>query len=384
MKTKEISKIAIKIFNIVLEIAYIPLKLLPTKRKITFISRQSNKESVDIVMLKEAIKRNMPNCEVVTLMKTLDTGVVNKILYGFHMIKQMYHIATSQMVILDSYCITISLLHHKKSLVVIQMWHALGLMKKAGYCILDKPEGRSCSLAMAMKLHKNYSVIFASSEKCRNAIGQVFGYPIDNIYTFPLPRVDLIRNAEFVEKRKNAIINKYPMLNAGKTIVYAPTYRKDERFMQQQVEKFILHFPFEEYNLICNFHPLSKIEVSDKRVIIDSTFTTMELLTVADYIISDYSSIVYEAAIMGKPIIFFAFDLDEYRMDREFFIDYEVEVPGPICRNAKELIYAVRHYQYDKKRIQSFAEKYVLLSRENCTDDIVSFIKKLIVEQVDV
>ena len=382
MKTKEISKIAIKIFNIALEIVYIPLKLLPTRKKITFISRQSNIESTDIVMLKEAIKKNISDCEVITLTKTLDRGILNKILYGFHMIKQMYHIATSQIVILDTYCMTISLLHHKKSLIVIQMWHALGLMKKAGYCILGKPEGRSYSLAMAMKLHKNYNVIFASSEKCRNAIGQVFGYPINNIYTFPLPRVDLIRNTEFVEKTKSAIIKKYPSLNVRKTIVYAPTYRKDERVMQQQIEKVISQFPFEEYNLICNFHPLSKIQILDKRVIIDRTFTTMELLTVATYVISDYSSIIYEAAIMGKPIIFFAFDLDEYRANREFFIDYEAEVPGPICRNAKELIYAVRYYQYDKKRIQSFVEKYVSLSRANCTNDIVNFLNKLIMGKV--
>ena len=378
MKTKEMSKIAIKIFNILLEIAYIPLKLLPTRRKITFISRQSNKESIDIVMLKDAIRRNIPNCEVATLMKTLDTGVLNKILYGFHMIKQMYHIATSQIVILDTYCMTISLLHHKRSLVVIQMWHALGLMKKAGYCILDKPEGRSYSLAMAMKLHKNYNVIFASSEKCREAIGQVFGYPINNVYTFPLPRVDLIRNSEYVEKTKNAIIRKYPILEEKKTIVYAPTYRKNENFMQQQVEKLILQFPFEEYNLVCNFHPLSKMKITDKRVVMDTTFSTMELLTVATYVISDYSSIIYEAAIMEKPIIFFAFDLDEYRMDREFFIDYEKEVPGPVCRNVEELIHAIRYYQCDKELIQSFAEKYVSLSRKNCTDDIVRFLNKLI------
>lgn len=378
MKTKEMSKIPIKIFNIILEILYIPLKLLPTRRKITFISRQSNKESVDIAMLKKAIKNNISGCEVVTLMKTLDTGVLNKILYGFHMIKQMYHIATSQIVILDTYCMVVSLLHHKKSLIVIQMWHALGLMKKAGYSILDKPEGRSSSLATAMKLHKNYDVIFASSDKCRKAMGQVFGYPISNVYTFPLPRVDLLRNIDFIKKTRNTIVKKYPILKEKKTIVYAPTYRKDEKFMERQVERLTHQFPFEEYNLICNFHPLSQMKISDKRVIVDKTFTTIELLTVADFVISDYSSIIYEAAIMEKPIIFFAFDLDEYMTDREFFIDYESEVPGPVCRNVQELMCAVRYYQYDKDQIRSFAEKYVSLSSKDCTDDITRFLKKLL------
>lgn len=369
--------IAIKFFNILLEIIYLPLKLMPVRKKITFISRQSNDVSIDIAMLEKAIRQDMPDCEVVTLMKTLDTGIRNKILYGLHMIRQMYHIATSQIVILDTYCMAVSLLHHKKSLIVIQMWHALGLMKKAGYSILDKPEGRSYSLAVSMKLHKNYKIIFASSEKCRKAMGEVFGYPINNVYTYPLPRVDLIRNSTFIKETQNKIIEKYPVLKERKNIVYAPTFRKDEKLMRRQVDRLLLRFPFEEYNLVCNFHPLSQIDILDDRVIVDRSFTTMELLTVATYVVSDYSSIIYEAAIMGKPIIFFAFDLDEYRTDREFFIDYEAEVPGPICRDVEELMYAINHYQFNEKRIQDFAERYVTLSSTNCTGDIVKLLKKL-------
>ena len=57
------------------------------------------------------------------------------------MLRQMYHAATSEIVVLDTYCIIISLLKQRKSLKVIQMWHALGAMKKFGYSILDKGEG---------------------------------------------------------------------------------------------------------------------------------------------------------------------------------------------------------------------------------------------------
>ena len=55
----------------------------------------------------------------------------------------MYHISRSKVVILDTYCYLISNLKHKKDLVVIQIWHAIGICKKAGYAIVGKDEGRS-------------------------------------------------------------------------------------------------------------------------------------------------------------------------------------------------------------------------------------------------
>ena len=370
--------IAIKIVNIILEIIYIPLKMFPSRKKITFISRQTDEESFDIMMLRKRIRKKIPDCEVVVLMKTIQPGIRHKIMYGFHMLKQMYHIATSRIVVLDTYCIVISLLHHKKRLIVIQMWHALGLMKKAGYSILDKPEGRSRALAMAMKLHKNYHVIFASSEHCRTAMGEVFGYPAKNVYSFPLPRVDLLRNPEVIGETKRKLEKKYPQLQDKETILYAPTFRKDETMMNEQVEKLISIFPYDEYNVIFKFHPLSKLRITDDRIIMDKFFSTMELLTVADYVISDYSSIIFEAAIMGKPLLFFDFDLNNYQTDREFFIDYRNEMPGPICSNAEELLLAITNYQYNKKEIISFAGKYVELSIDDCTDEITEFLKELL------
>lgn len=370
--------IIIKILNIFLEIIYVPFKALPVRNKITFISRQSDEESVDIAMLREALQKKAPNCEVVTLMHTIKPGIVNMILYCFHILKQMYHIATSRIVVLDSYCIVISLLHHKKSLTVVQMWHALGLMKKAGYSILGKPEGRSYSLARAMKQHKNYDVIFASSENCRKEMGEVFGYGEKSVHVCPLPRVDLLKSAEYIKETQSKIIKKYFQLKERKTVVYVPTFRKNESMMERQIEYMVSIFPYCEYNLIFNLHPLSKIKVEDKRVITKTPFSTMELLTVADYVISDYSSVIYEAAIMNKPLVFFAFDLENYQSERDFFIDYRKEVPGPICKNVEEVIDAIRSYRWDKEKLISFAEQYVEMKNSSCTDKMADYLKQIL------
>ena len=62
----------------------------------------------------------------------------------------------------------------------------------------------------------------------------------------------------------------------------------------------------------------------------------MELLHVADYIITDYSAIVYEAAITQKPIYFYTYDYEEYQINRGTYIDYMSEMPGPICKILKK------------------------------------------------
>ena len=96
--------ILIRLFKIIMNIIYFFIKLFPTKNKITMISRESNKEIIDFKLLREEIeKRN--DFKVVVLCKKLEGNIFNKIGYFFHMFRQMYHIATSKVVILDTYCI---------------------------------------------------------------------------------------------------------------------------------------------------------------------------------------------------------------------------------------------------------------------------------------
>ena len=97
---------------------YLPFKLLKTTKKVVMISRQSNTVNDDFLLLgKEFEKKNF---NVVYLCRTLDGGVnstlLTKISYGFHLFTQMYHLATAEICVLDTYCLTVSVLNHKKSL----------------------------------------------------------------------------------------------------------------------------------------------------------------------------------------------------------------------------------------------------------------------------
>ena len=159
------TKIILRIMIPCLNIIYFFMKLLPCQDKIVMISRQSNEVNLDFRLLGNALNKKH---KVIYLCKTLDGGVRSKlkarINYFFHMFRQMYHLATSKVCILDSYCPTVSVLRHKKRLTIVQIWHSVGTMKKFGYTVLGKKEASNMEIAKIMKMHQNYSFICAASK----------------------------------------------------------------------------------------------------------------------------------------------------------------------------------------------------------------------------
>lgn len=362
-----------------LNVLYTFVKLLPAGKKVTMISRQSNDPSDEFLMIKKGIKLKDKRVRVVLLCHTLDGGVhsslSDKIRYGFHMLVQMVHIATSKVVILDSYCIVISILNHKKSLKVIQMWHSMGTMKKFGYTSLDTEEGSKSELAYAMKMHHNYDYIFASAEAYKDHLAKGFGCDTGKILTMPLPRLDLLKSRKYEQRVREKIYAKYPELKEKPVILYCPTFRRHEEDFVQALEKLTAAVDHDKYHFVVKLHPLSAAEPGD-HVITAEEFTSFEMLFAADYMISDYSCIVYEAAVRGIPLYFYNFDMELYANGRGLAIDYYKELPGAISGDAKEIIAAIESGGYDKEALADFSDKYVA-PVEHATKDIVDFVFSL-------
>ena len=366
--------VIIKIGIYILNAIYCFIKLFPIKgKKITFISRQSNKTPIDFQMLVAKLKNTDSNSEVVVLCKLLESGFANKIKYCAHMFVQMYHIATSKVVILDSYCIPVCILKQKKDLIVIQIWHALGSLKKFGYSALGKKDGRNKNLAETMRMHRNYTYILASSRASEPFFIEAFNANQNQMKIMNLPRVDFLQS----EKEKNAtqktFYKRYPEANNKKeTILYCPTQRKEDNIPIQQIVKEI---PFEKYNLIIKLHDGSEtVYVDSVKIEKGDLFSGIELLHVADYVITDYSAIVYEAAVAKKPIYLYAYDYEKYICERGIYINYEQVMPAPICTDFKQIIKLIQEKEYDRKKEIDFCNKYVENLDKNATKELSGFI----------
>jgi len=364
-----------------LRFIYFFFKLIPTNpKKITYISRQQNKIPLDFSLLSKEVSKTLKGYQQVFLCKKLEGGVHAslraKISYFFHMFKQMYHISTSKIVILDSYDICVSVLNHKKSLKVIQMWHSMGTMKRFGYAILGMEEGSDPKLAKVLRMHHNYDYIFASSDAYKDHLQSGFQCDIHKILTYSLPRTDLLVDKDYKKQKKQEIFKVYPNLAKKKNVVYCPTFRKDETDFQKALNHLVEDFDFEHYNLILKLHPLSKVNITNPKVFIDHKFSSLDMLFIADYLISDYSCIIYEAAVLNIPLHFYNFDMDLYLKNRGIALDYYKELPGTISSDSKEIVTALNN-QYDYAKLKKFQKKYVCHTKDSCKR-IVDFIKTIL------
>ncbi len=360
-------KLLINIFFLHLKLVYFFLKLLPTKNKVVFLSRQSNKCSIDFEYIINELKKD-DSIEICILCKKMDSYIS----YYFHFYKQMYNIATAKVCIIDSYIPMISVLNHKKDLKVLQIWHSLGAIKKFGLQNLEQDAGRNKKLSTAMKMHKNYTNIISSSTATETYFRDTFGYNKEVFLNYGLPRIDyLLKEKNNIRKR---IHKKYPSLKNKKTILYAPTFRKDKT---DKTDEILSAIDYKKYNIIVKSHPLHKLNLNNDRVYTCIEFKAIDLLTVSDLLITDYSAIALEGYVLDKKVYYYLYDYEDYKNKTGINVLLDKELPNCCFYNIKDLKTGLKK-EYPHLESVKYKEKYL----DNIKGDSTKLIVKKILEWI--
>lgn len=358
-----------KIFGAVMGFFYSFYKRRKTENKIAFISRQSETPSTDFRYLINETKTNYPQYQVVVLCKMIPSSFGGKIKYVGEMFRQMKALATSKVVVLDGYCILASMLKHKKDLKIIQIWHALGAFKKFGKSVLDKEGGKSSKTASAFKMHNNYSYIAASGDECVPFFAKAFGQPVSKFIPIGIPRMDYLTDPQENERVRGNVLRKYPQLaNGRKNILYAPTFRdtqQDKDALANATEELVNKVNYSDFNLIVKHHV---VDSNKEQIYTDSrmnkaegeNFTAMDFMCVADYVVTDYSSVIYEALLKDLPIYIYCFDSDKYIDERGFYIDFWTDIPALYSKNAKGICdFIASGMRANSEKEENFKKAYV-------------------------
>ena len=107
--------------------------------------------------------------------------------------------------------------------------------------------------------------------------------------------------------------------------------------------------------------------------LIDGTATPIDvndLLFVVDLLVTDYSSIVFEFSTLGRPMLFYAYDLDEYIAERDFYVPFEAFVPGRIVRTFDALLDAIRREDYEAEKVGASPPPF-RAPRRHSTDRVI-------------
>lgn len=299
-------------------------------------------------------------------------------------------IATSKMIVLDDFYPQIHGIILRKETELIQLWHACGAFKTFGFTRTGKPGGPP----QASINHRNYNYAFVSSDKIIPDYSEGFGVPIENIKNFGVPRTDVFFDEEYISAVKERLFEAYPILENKKVVMIAPTFRgdgnRDAHYPMERLDLDLLceKFP-EDYVFIMKHHPFVKDEVvfqeKNKNRVINLTVgeDINDLLFITDILVTDYSSVVFEAALMQIPMVFYAYDYEVYMAERDFYYDYENFVPGPIAKTMEELIQAIQIVDETDERIAIFRAYFMNGIDGNCTKRIGEFVYHQLIDGTD-
>lgn len=255
---------------------------------------------------------------------------------------------------------------------VTQLWHGCGAFKRFGFSTGDFIFGDSLKEQKRFPSHKNYSTVTVSSPEVVWAYEEAMDISAESGIVKPLgvSRTDVFYDKDFIKKASTKLQKRIPASIGKKVILYAPTFRgrvvsattPDEFDLELLQEKL-----GDEYILLQKHHPIVKhlpnIPLQYRTFTRDVTndFSIEELICVADICISDYSSLIFEYSLFERPMIFFAYDLDEFNDWRGFYYDYDEMTPGPIYTSTEEIIEYIQNVKerFDQNEMHDFREKFM-------------------------
>ncbi len=471
--------------------------LFPRQRRVVFLSRQARRP-LDFVVLEPWIKRILPEYRVVWCC-VQHGGRLGPLT----MLRQLWLQATSAACVVDGYVPAVCIprdhndgtygnvadlrsqhdpasgsanvnyarqkQYHRDLAPVVQVWHALGAVKKFGYQALDTPDGHSLHTADALAMHRGYDIVAAGLRGATDAFAQAFDCSRSQVNVLGSPRVDYLLSDTCSQKRQNAAAEvahrlglewrlegvvtmdghhvagtnvassstastaASAMPERGPVVLYAPTYRKhpaEPEWHVRYVDALRRALPADA-TLIVSGHPLDafddaedsrataslgdfsllsgighirgghavhslkscgsvvqtgehhmKFTTSKRRTYYDNSPSdtsgasdtagaqvrflesaeSIRALPLVDYVVSDYSAVVFEAMLASVKVLFYVPDIDTYRVSPGLNVDPERDLASLTFRDAADLgVYIAQDYChdcYDYSALTAFEHDY--------------------------
>lgn len=346
--------------NRLFRLFYMLFCMLPIqKNKVVFASDSREDLSGNFFFVYEEILKRDMNLDI----KFLFNERIGSKRSIMDLLNTAYNFATAKIILLDDFYPMIYPLEIRKKADLIQIWHAAGAFKTFGFSRLGRPGGPSPQ----SRNHRNYTKAAVSSEGIRGNYAEGFGISEDKVYATGLPRADIFFDEEYKEYVKTSLFEKYPILKEKKVILFAPTFRGNgQSSAHYPYENLDLHELYkelhEEYIFLLKVHPFVKNKISipyeynDFFIDFSEYREINDLLLVTDILITDYSSVCFEFALLNKPMLFFAFDVEEYIASRDFYYDYFDFIPGPLLRTTEEIITSIKTERFELEKIPPFVK----------------------------
>ncbi len=311
-----------------------------------------------------------------------------RLAYFGRCIRMLWDIADARYVFLNDACKVTSCIPLRRGTDIIQLWHACGAFKRFGMSTADSLWGESRRRLEHYPNYGNLKYVTVSSPQVVWAYEEAMNLPHEPRQVVPtgISRTDVFYDEAFLSSAREAVRRAAPLTAGKKILLFAPTFRGHIReasspdCLDIAAMKEALG---SDYVLLIKHHPFVKNpppvpeDCRDFAMDVTGCLPIDQLLVAADVCISDYSSLIFEYSLFERPMIFFAYDLEDYFDWRGFFYDYNELTPGPVVRTTDEIIDYIANLdtRFDGKEVRAFRKKFMSACDGRATDRILRLIR---------
>ncbi|MCG3714074.1 CDP-glycerol glycerophosphotransferase family protein [Aliarcobacter butzleri] len=308
------------------EFLYIPKDIEFDRKKVVFISKGFISANNKALYL-HCIKNKIDTIILTNNKEQIEELKQSNLPYQILDTKESdYEIATAKYIVFDQGNYTyLPPLHHTQK--TIQLWHGVGLKKMSKMCNITYDYFISTS---SWTNETNFKNIFQAKSFLN------LGYARNDIFFRQEDDLDLI----FCDRKIYEIIKN----SQKKVILYMPTHRENRSSLELDFEKLNQNLQKIDAIFIVKIHPMvleyyKTIQTKEySNIFFHNGYGDIyPLLKYVDILVSDYSSIIYDFLLLNKPIIFYIYDIEEYKKNVQLLFDYDEFSPGIKVKTQEKL-----------------------------------------------
>jgi CDP-glycerol glycerophosphotransferase (TagB/SpsB family) len=362
-----VSHFLIRLRALLVRLGFAIGRLAPVRPRVVLATSHAGLLGGNLLAIRNELAGRQPDARVVVLARSLRRSRIGRLKMALDGVLAGWHLATARLFIVDDYYFPMYAIRPRAGTRRVQVWHACGAFKKFGYSVLDKTFGADEGLVAAFPIHTNYDLCLVSGQRFAPCYAEAFRQPLERFTArLGIPRTDLF----FDEARKAsaavAIRARYGLAPDRRIVLYAPTFRGQRVTLARtplDLDLALLRRVLGgDHAVLVRAHPFVTARLSLDAGLAGFAIDASdwpdlnELMLVSDVLVTDYSSAMYEFALLERPIAFFAPDHADYENERGFYLDYPADLPGPVFETTAALAEHLRAGVFDLDRIRRFRD----------------------------
>jgi CDP-ribitol ribitolphosphotransferase len=289
----------------------------------------------NLLAIHDAIRRLRPGTDVVLLLEPYGYGLASKLRYLARTVRGTYHVRTAGLVVVDNAYLPVHVAPHPARTTVVQVWHAAGALKRFGLDTAVPPADPERTF-----LHRHYDVVVTSGEASRQPWSRALRTPVDRVLPLGTPRTDALLDPAAISAARARVLAAHPGLAGRRVLLWAPTFRGRGRDrtgaagLDGQRLRGLL--PAGDWVLAIKTHPNVDPAVQPTGgfdVVARPDDDLNDWLAIADVLLTDYSSSIFEWALLRRPLVLLVDDLEAYGRDPGLYVDYACGMIGTQVRD---------------------------------------------------